>query len=315
MTVTQVIIHPKYIEASSSGYDIAIYKVEDAPLVNKMERKKIWPVCLPEIDREYAKETTFVAGWGITKEREIHGQRVQVKGIPDVARHASVTVTNCEDADNFEYPKGLICASEPGKDSCQGDSGGPLVGTAHKYSDANTKRYSWIGIVSFGVGCAEVGYPGAYTRTSCFLGFVAEKFNLKSDFSAAGGNPSWSTDCPEGASSRQSARHKSWYRGNGRPRSSVRKGSRKDTINPVSEEKTEPKPTVSSNNTDSTTEKSPQYFPKENLVTIQDFEPEKKEEQTKDETKAKQTKKQKISKRKQKNKRKNQNKMKIIHVN
>jgi len=26
MTVTQVIIHPKYIEASSSGYDIAIYK-------------------------------------------------------------------------------------------------------------------------------------------------------------------------------------------------------------------------------------------------------------------------------------------------
>ena len=39
---------------------------------------------------------------------------MQVKGIPDVARHASVTVTNCEDADNFEYPKGLICASEPG---------------------------------------------------------------------------------------------------------------------------------------------------------------------------------------------------------
>ena len=45
-----------------------------------------------------------------------------------------------------------------GKDSCQGDSGGPLVGTAHKYSDANTKRYSWIGIVSFGVGCAEVRF-------------------------------------------------------------------------------------------------------------------------------------------------------------
>ena len=98
---------------------------------------------------------------------------------------------------------------------------------------------------------------------------------------------------------------------NGRPRSSVRKGARKDTITPVSE------PTVSrisSNNTESTTEKS-QYFPKENLVTIQDFEPEREEEQTEDKTKTKQTKKQKRSKRKQKkNKQKNQNKMKIIHV-
>lgn len=104
---------------------------------------------------------------------------------------------------------------------------------------------------------------------------------------------------------------------NGRPRSSVRKGARKDTITPVSEEKTEPEPTVSrisSNNTESTTEKS-QYFPKENLVTIQDFEPEREEEQTEDKTKTKQTKKQKRSKRKQKkNKQKNQNKMKIIHV-
>ena len=28
LTVTEVILHPKYIEASSSGYDIAIYKVQ-----------------------------------------------------------------------------------------------------------------------------------------------------------------------------------------------------------------------------------------------------------------------------------------------
>ena len=40
-------------------------------------------------------------------------------------------------------------------------------------------RYAWLGIVSFGVGCAEEGYPGAYTRTQCFLGFVAEQFGLK----------------------------------------------------------------------------------------------------------------------------------------
>ena len=71
MTVSQVIIHPKYIEASSSGYDIAVYKVDDTPLEEQMERKKIWPVCLPEIDREYDKEKTYVAGWGITKTKYV----------------------------------------------------------------------------------------------------------------------------------------------------------------------------------------------------------------------------------------------------
>ena len=32
------------------------------------------------------------------------------------------------------------------------------------------------------MGCAEEGYPGAYTRTQCFLGFVAEQFGLKVAF-------------------------------------------------------------------------------------------------------------------------------------
>ena len=44
----------------------------------------------------------------------VQGSRVQVKGIPDVARHASVKITDCTDADNFDYPPGLICAAEKG---------------------------------------------------------------------------------------------------------------------------------------------------------------------------------------------------------
>ena len=47
-------------------------QVDDAPLKNNMERKKIWPVCLPEINQEYFEEKTFVAGWGITKTKNIH---------------------------------------------------------------------------------------------------------------------------------------------------------------------------------------------------------------------------------------------------
>ena len=57
----------------------------------------------------------------------------------------------------------MICATQPttGKGSCQGDSGGPLIiqtGTGPQQ----------VGIVSWGIGCAEQGYPGVFTRVAEF---------------------------------------------------------------------------------------------------------------------------------------------------
>ena len=53
------------------------------------------------------------------------------------------------------------------KDSCQGDSGGPLMNIV---KENGKSKYEWIGVVSFGVGCGQPGYPGAYTRASCYIG-------------------------------------------------------------------------------------------------------------------------------------------------
>ncbi|CAG9560043.1 unnamed protein product [Danaus chrysippus] len=51
---------------------------------------------------------------------------------------------------------GMLCAGadNPPRDACQGDSGGPLV-----YEN------TIVGIVSFGEECANITYPGVYTRS------------------------------------------------------------------------------------------------------------------------------------------------------
>jgi secreted trypsin-like serine protease len=59
----------------------------------------------------------------------------------------------------------MICAGNAHHraDSCYGDSGGPLVadrdGAARPPGD-----YVLVGLVDFGNGCAQAGYPGVYAR-------------------------------------------------------------------------------------------------------------------------------------------------------
>lgn len=82
--------------------------------------------------------------------------------VPVVAR------TTC--AANYR-PQGLsvtsdmFCAAftQGGKDSCQGDSGGPI------YSSDKTLQ----GVVSWGIGCAQAGYPGVYARVGAQRSFIS----------------------------------------------------------------------------------------------------------------------------------------------
>ena len=72
-------------------------------------------------------------------------------------------------------PNSMLCAgaldngnpNDPGGgvDTCQGDSGGPLVArTTPTALTASPEPWRLTGVVSWGEGCAEPGFPGVYSR-------------------------------------------------------------------------------------------------------------------------------------------------------
>ncbi|XP_049808909.1 trypsin-1-like [Schistocerca nitens] len=72
----------------------------------------------------------------------------------------------CNEAYGGGITDSMICAGEEegGLDSCQGDSGGPLVEGSTQY-----------GVVSWGRGCAEAGYPGVYSNVPAARTWITEK--------------------------------------------------------------------------------------------------------------------------------------------
>lgn len=64
----------------------------------------------------------------------------------------------------------MVCAAVDGggKDACQGDSGGPLTA-----GDGTL-----VGIVSWGLGCGQDGYPGVYTDVSNLREWIRDNTGL-----------------------------------------------------------------------------------------------------------------------------------------
>ena len=83
----------------------------------------------------------------------------------------------CSEGDNTDNPlqhgphlrdrltNSKMCGYKAGTDSCQGDSGGPLV-------VKEDGRWTVVGVVSYGLGCARTGYAGVYARVTNYLDWI-----------------------------------------------------------------------------------------------------------------------------------------------
>lgn len=134
--------------------------------------EKIKPACLPDYEK-YPPDRdvpVWTAGWGKTSVVGSVSNKlnnVQVK-LYDASACSFISLYHgIRDWSNY------LCAGEleGGKDSCQGDSGGPLF---IKEKNGHRQKFVLIGITSFGIGCAEPGLAGVYTKVGSYLSWIKE---------------------------------------------------------------------------------------------------------------------------------------------
>ncbi|XP_032636211.2 trypsin I-P1-like [Chelonoidis abingdonii] len=100
----------------------------------------------------------LISGWGNTLSSGTN--------YPDLLQCLKAPVlssSQCSSAYPGEITSNMICIGylEGGKDSCQGDSGGPVACNGVLQ-----------GIVSWGYGCAQKGYPGVYTKVCNYVSWI-----------------------------------------------------------------------------------------------------------------------------------------------
>jgi hypothetical protein len=162
-SVTGISAHPLY--GVVAGHDLAILTL-NAPLVLGPNVAAL-PVAAPG-DADVGRRA-LVSGWGTSD------PRAGAAGQPDELRWSAVDVydpARCDDYGTVFAAGQMLCAGRTDgvvtTDACQGDSGGPLARVAATAGAAATPADAdaLLGIVSFGHGCGDPGYPGVYTRLS-----------------------------------------------------------------------------------------------------------------------------------------------------
>lgn len=154
-------LHPQYIHVQKD--DIAIICVRANKNGNYIKFTEFaQPICLPSKTISYLPGfRCVVSGWG--ENNDDNPKRLQAIKIP------ILPTEKCQNARVYGsmISGSVFCAGYlfGGVDSCNGDSGGP-------FACSIDGRYTLLGVVSWGDGCAEANKPGVYTKVSDYVDWI-----------------------------------------------------------------------------------------------------------------------------------------------
>jgi secreted trypsin-like serine protease len=181
-TASAITVDPSY-STSNNDQDVAIVTMPQpmysgSPRPDGSTPVAPLPLITPGLASSFANpdvtppETATVSGWGSTGALT-PSQQPDSSSLPSQLQAVSVHFipdSTCSgDYSNSGQPitAHMICAGEPGggKDACYGDSGGPMVVDVDT-PGAPPGDLVLAGVVDFGAGCAQAGYPGVYVRVA-----------------------------------------------------------------------------------------------------------------------------------------------------
>ncbi|KAH9111716.1 hypothetical protein AeMF1_013841 [Aphanomyces euteiches] len=151
IAISQQIVHPQN-DPNTNSYDFAIYILESDSQQTPVQ------ISFDEIG---SNVPVVVRGFGTTSEGGSEPDVLQKLTINTLSNSRCAQLLSGNTVDDT-----MVCAGgKAGKDSCQGDSGGPLT------IESNGQE-TLVGVVSWGLGCAEPNKPGVYGRLSAARDFI-----------------------------------------------------------------------------------------------------------------------------------------------
>ena len=155
IAVANIIMRDDYDEQNVNN-DIALLRLSSEVVFND----NVVPACLPtDPNNLYVGQQAVVSGWGTTSSGGSTSNLLKETTVKIVANSDST----CTPYGNIGNTR--MCAYAAGTDSCQGDSGGPLV-------VKEDGRYTVVGVVSYGHGCATANTAGVYARVNNYLNWI-----------------------------------------------------------------------------------------------------------------------------------------------
>ncbi|XP_042748251.1 trypsin I-P1 [Lagopus leucura] len=152
ISASKIIRHSGY-NSYTLNNDIMLIKLSKAATLNSYVSTVALPTSCPS-----AGTTCLISGWGNTlSSGTLYPDVLQCLEAPILSS------SQCSSAYPGEITSNMMCVGylNGGKDSCQGDSGGPVVCNGQLQ-----------GIVSWGYGCAQRGYPGVYTKVCNYVSWI-----------------------------------------------------------------------------------------------------------------------------------------------
>lgn len=154
ISMQREIPHPRYSDATTNNDYMIVVLSEEAQLNSDVGLVKLNSNDnVPSVGGQCT-----VMGWGNTNvNNPTLSDKLMKVNVNAISNNDCGQSSDGRDDYYGQITENMLCANVRGggKDSCQGDSGGPLVHNGEQ-----------VGVVSWGIGCAEAAFPGVYARVS-----------------------------------------------------------------------------------------------------------------------------------------------------